>query len=85
MIDDQGRNYRPLAAAGTPLTRPLIPGESYDSEFQFELGGDAAGLKLLITTREWEERLMIGDENSLAHKKTYFAVPPFISAAGAGT
>ncbi len=75
LLDSQGRSFAPVATAGTPLTRNLIPGESYETELTFRLPADAAQLRLLITSPGWEEHLLIGDENSLGHKKTYLAVP----------
>ncbi|MFY9561540.1 MAG: hypothetical protein WAQ52_15005 [Terriglobales bacterium] len=75
LIDSQGRSFTPVATAGTPLTRNLIPGESYETELTFRLPAAAAHLRLLITSPGWEEHFLIGDENSLGHKKTYLAVP----------
>ena len=75
MVDSQGRNFRPFATAGTPLTHELIPGQSYETEFVFRLPADADHPRLLITSPGWEEHLLIGDENSFGHKKTYLAVP----------
>jgi hypothetical protein len=75
LLDGQGRSFAPATTAGIPLTRALIPGESYETDLVFALPADAAQLRLLITSPEWEEHLLIGDENSLGHKKTYLAVP----------
>jgi hypothetical protein len=42
---------------------------------EFKVPKDARGLRLLIeTVPGWPDRLVIGDENSLGHKKTYFAL-----------
>jgi hypothetical protein len=78
LIDGQDRTFTPDAATGIPLTRALIPGESYETELTFRLPADAKQLRLLITSPGWEEHLLIGDENSFGHKKTYLAI-----AAGA--
>ncbi len=75
LLDSQGRNYSPETISGTPLTRPLVPAQSYDTELIFRLPADATGIRLLVTTSGWDERLLIGEENSLGHKKTYLAVP----------
>ncbi len=75
LIDSQGRSFTPAGTTGTPLTRSLMPGEAYETELTFHLPADAAQLRLLITSPGWEEHLLIGDENSLGHKKTYLAVP----------
>jgi hypothetical protein len=36
---------------------------------------DAKQLRLIITGYGWEQNLLIGDENSLGHKKTFLATP----------
>jgi hypothetical protein len=84
LVDDTGRSFEPsteaqaaLARHGgafTPLTQPLRPGESYLTDFVFDLPKDAQGLRLLITENDPETRLVIGHENSLLHKKIYFGV-----------
>jgi len=93
LIDDNGRNFAPSAegqatlgrvgGASTPLTQPLRPGESYTTDLVFDVPRDARGLKLLITEDDPETRLVIGHENSLLHKKIYFAIeatPPLPKA-----
>jgi hypothetical protein len=75
LTDSRGRSYFPEIVSGTPLSRPLIPAQSYDTELIFRLPADASGVRLLVTTSGWDERLLIGEENSLGHKKTYLAVP----------
>jgi hypothetical protein len=75
LVDSRGRSYAPDVMSGTPLTRSLVPAQSYETELIFRLPADASGLRLLITTSGWDERLLIGEENSLGHKKTYLAVP----------
>jgi hypothetical protein len=75
LTDGQGRSFAPANTAGIPLTRALIPGESYETELVFHLPADAAQLRLLITSSGWEQHLLIGDENSFGHKKTLLAMP----------
>jgi len=87
--DQSGREYSPTAVQGTPLLTPLKPADSYTTQLQFDvpkpaapkidspkldLPKDAAGPRLLLTTSGAEQKLIIGDENSLLHKKTYFAL-----------
>jgi len=84
LVDDTGRTFEPsaegqtaLARHGgifTPLTQPLRPGESYLTDFMFDVPQDARGLRLLITEDDPETRFVIGHENSLLHKKIYFGV-----------
>jgi hypothetical protein len=78
LIDDSsGQKYRPVAVQGTPLETPLKPSDSYTTELAFEVPptASAKNLRLLITTTPaWPDRVVIGDENSLLHHKTYFAL-----------
>jgi hypothetical protein len=84
LVDDIGRSYAPspeaetalfrMAGTSTPLTGPLRPGESYTTDFVFDVPKDARGLRLLITEDDPETRFVIGHENSLLHKKIYLAV-----------
>lgn len=75
LLDSQGRSYVPETINGTPLTRPLVPAQAYETELTFRLPPDATGIRLLVTTPGWDEHLLIGEENSLGHKKTYLSVP----------
>jgi hypothetical protein len=84
LLDDTGRSFAPssesqaafarLGNSSTPITKPLRPGESYTTDFVFDVPKDARGLRLLITEDDPETRLVIGHENSLLHKKIYFGV-----------
>lgn len=75
VIDGMGHAYQPVSSAGASLMTPLRPGESYKTEFDFRIPKDASGLRLLINTvPAWPDRLVIGDENSWLHKKTYFGL-----------
>jgi hypothetical protein len=75
LIDRTGHEYVPVATAGTPLLTPLQPADSYTTQLEFNLPKDASGMRLLINTiPQWPDRIVIGDENSLLHKKTYFAL-----------
>ena len=58
----------------TPLREPLRPGESYTTDFVFDVPQDAQGLRLLIAEDCPETHFVIGHENSLLHKKIYFGV-----------
>ena len=80
LIDAAGHEYAPVSIQGTPLLTPLKPADSYTTELEFNLSKetspkDAASLRLLINTKPaWPDKLVIGDENSLLHKKTYLAL-----------
>jgi hypothetical protein len=84
LVDDQGRSLAPsregqtafarIGGASTPLTQPLRPGESYTTDFVFDVPKDARGLRLLITEDDPETRFVIGHENSLLHKKIYLGI-----------
>ncbi len=82
LVDDRGRRFAPspegqiafaqINGPSTPLTQPLRPGESYTTDFVFDVPNDAQTLRLLITEDDPETRFVIGHENSLWHKKIYF-------------
>jgi len=75
LVDAEGRQYAPTATSGTALLTPLKPAESFVTQLEFTVPNDATGLKLLLQTAPaWPDHLVIGDENSWLHKKTYFAM-----------
>jgi hypothetical protein len=74
LIDEQGNRYAPVSQAGTPLTNPLRPAESYTTELAFDLPVNAKANTILINEDAWETRFLIGHENSPLHKNTRFQV-----------
>jgi len=82
--DQNGKQYIPSAeaqrvleksqAAGTPMTIPLRPGESYSTTLVFDLPADISNPTLLIREGESVTHLVIGHENSFLHKKTRFQI-----------
>ncbi len=77
LVDASGHRYQPVATEGTPLLTPLKPSDSYTTQLAFDLPPNASikDLRLLITTTPaWPDSVVIGDENSLLHHKTYFAL-----------
>lgn len=74
LIDQQGNRYAPVSVAGTLLTNPLRPGESYTTDIAFDLPADVKPASILINEDAWETLFVIGHENSLLHKKTRFQV-----------
>lgn len=84
LVDAAGRGFAPspegqtalarLHGNSTPLTQPLRPGESYTTDFVFDVPKNVQGLRLLLTEDDPETRFVIGHENSFLHKKIYFGL-----------
>lgn len=75
LVDDQGREFSAINRSGTDLRERLRPGDRYMTRVEFQVPADAHGLRLLLRTPPaWPDHFVIGDENSLAHAKTYFAI-----------
>ncbi len=82
--DEQGKEYfRSTAAhavldkshaAGTALSIPLRPGETYSTVLVFDLPADVKSPTLLIREGESVTHFVIGHENSPLHKKTRFRI-----------
>lgn len=86
--DGQGRRYdrapvaeAALVAAGAPydsLTREIGPEASFLTTVAFELPRDASVPRLSVTEGIWADKLielfLVGDEDSLLHKRTSFAL-----------
>jgi len=84
-VSDENRNqYYPSAAAqsvleksqaaGTPMTIPLRPGETYSTTLVFDLPAIIKSPTLLIREGESVTHFVIGHENSPLHKKTRFQI-----------
>lgn len=83
LIDASGHEFAPASTDGTSLMTPLKPGDSYKTELEFRVPKDTHGLRLLLNTIPgWPDRLVIGDENSWLHGKTYFALEPVKAVPG---
>jgi hypothetical protein len=84
VVDAAGQTYLPDSAgqraleaaegAQPPLTRTLLPGESYRTKIVFDLPDDTPEPRLLLTEASWLTRLLIGHENSFFHRKTSFSI-----------
>ena len=82
--DENGKQYLPAAAAqvvlekshtaGTAMTIPLRPGETYSTTVVFDLPADIKNPTLLIHEGESLTHFVIGHENSPLHKKTRFQI-----------
>lgn len=74
LIDRSGKVYAAGAAEGTPLERPLVPGQSYTTTLMFQVPPGAERLRLSITAPSGPVEWLIGNEMSFGHKKTYMAL-----------
>jgi len=74
LIDSAGREYAPTDSEEASFNSELRPGEAYNVDLTFKVPADAKDLKLLITSSGWEERLLIGHENSWLHGRIYFVL-----------
>jgi hypothetical protein len=84
IVDEQGREYPPSAdglsilqhseANWTPLTQSLRPGESYTTDFVFDLPDGVRNPRLFITDADVVTNFLIGHENSPLHKRIYFGL-----------
>jgi hypothetical protein len=80
VVDGVGRHYAYALPAqralgprdAAPLTRPLVPGESYTADLVFDLPADARDLRLEIRALAFPTSFLIGHENSFFHGKTSF-------------
>jgi hypothetical protein len=74
LVDTAGRRYLPIATVGTPLENELVPGKAYVTTLVFGVTDVSPGTRLLITSPSGPVALLIGNEMSLGHKKTYLAL-----------
>ncbi|HEY5163501.1 MAG TPA: hypothetical protein VII81_10880 [Terriglobales bacterium] len=73
LVDASGHVYDARQTNGPILTTPLRPGESYTSEFTFNLPAEARDPRLLVlASGSFPERVLIGNENSFLHRKVWF-------------
>jgi hypothetical protein len=61
-------------AAGTPISTPLRPAETYTTTVVFDLPPNVRNPTLLIRQGDFVTRFLIGHENSLMHKKIRFQI-----------
>jgi hypothetical protein len=82
--DESGKQYFPSTeaqrlleksqAAGTAMTIPLRPGETYSTTLVFDLPANVKSPTLLVREGETLTRFVIGHENSFLHRKTRFQI-----------
>jgi len=76
VVDAYGNVYTPMEVRGTPLTQPLLPGESCTTEFVFDLPANRPNFRLLLTTDLAANWFLIGHEASFFHSKVFFSLEP---------
>ncbi len=82
--DALGRRFTPSLAGqraleesggvSTPLSRPLIPGESYLTELVFDLPSGVREPRLFVGDADPVSSFLIGHEQSPLHRKTWFRI-----------
>jgi hypothetical protein len=78
--DSAGRSYDqlPTSSGREVLSREIGPEESFNSTVVFDVPEDATGLRLHVSMGFWVDRLieavLIGDEDSILHKRTTFRI-----------
>jgi hypothetical protein len=72
LLDGQGRRWEMSPGVnGVELTARVAGGESVVSEPVFKVAANASGLGLVLTHGRWQPGvLVVGDSDSLLHKKT---------------
>ena len=84
LVDGKGRSYA-VSPTGQQawervdghshsLSDPLRPGESYLTTWVFDVPADAPSLRLFAGWHGFPSDLLVGDEDSPGHGKTYFAL-----------
>ena len=87
VIDESGHEFSPSqpgqrafeltpGATTTAMSTPLRPGETYSTDFVFDLPADVRQPRLLVGDADPVSTLIIGHEDSPLHKKIYFAISP---------
>jgi hypothetical protein len=76
VVDGQGRRWEMSPGVnGVELTARVAGGGSVMSEPLFKVAADASGLGLVLTHGRWQPGLLvIGDSDSLLHRKTVVAL-----------
>ena len=81
IVDARGQRYPPVTVPVTDdgsvaLGTPLRPGEGYVTTLFFDLPRDASTPRLLVSEGVPEALVLIDNEKSFLHRKTYFALAP---------
>jgi hypothetical protein len=71
LVDTQGHRYPADPAA---LDRSLLPGQSYTTQFVFDVPRGVTHPDLMVSSGDWPTRLMIAHENAFLHGKVLFSL-----------
>jgi len=76
LVDSKGREWEPLPGlSGNRLNGRVAGGSEMLSEPMFRVAKDSEGLGLVLTHGNWQPgRLVIGDSDSLGHRRTIVAL-----------
>ena len=76
IVDSRGRVSQPLPGlSGNPLNARVAAGGQILSQPMFQVAMDSSGLGLVLTRGPWQtSRLVIGDSDSLGHRRTMVAL-----------
>lgn len=69
LIDGQGHRY---PAAADALSRQLVPGQEYITDFVFDVPTTITDPRLMLVSGDWPTRFMIAHENAFLHGKVLF-------------
>src|SRR5258705_13493700 len=68
------RALKSAGVASTPLSRPLIPGQSYITQLVFDLPDDVRAPRLYVGDADPVSSFLIGHEESPLHRKIFFGL-----------
>jgi hypothetical protein len=74
IADASGRRFPLSAPESMPLSRPLIPGQSYMTRLVFDLPDDIQAPRLFVGDADPISSLLIGHEQSPLHRKIWFGI-----------
>jgi len=76
LVDSRGREWTPLPGlSGNRLNARVADGSEMLSQPMFRVARDSEGLGLVLTHGNWQPgRLVVGDSDSLGHRKTVVAL-----------
>lgn len=78
LVDSRGRIWTPLPGlSGNRLNGRVAAGSQMTSQPMFRVAEDSAGLGMVLTHGNWQSRrLVIGESDSLGHRKNVVALDP---------